>query len=206
MLQRTKQAVKSLIGIEDKPENVEFDQNYWNDLYASGRWAYLDQLDELSHYSVLVGYCQFFYPKGSILEVGCGEGLLQQRLEVLPYKRYIGVDISSVAIDKCKAQESSKTTFHQGDGASFIPNELVDIIIFNESLYCFNDCIAVLEHYQQFLNPEGVIVISMHVQAVASSHWEKIADYFEILDETHLKNSKGISWTCKAIFPKQAAQ
>jgi 2-polyprenyl-3-methyl-5-hydroxy-6-metoxy-1,4-benzoquinol methylase len=70
----------------------------WDSMYEQGEWDYLTKIDELGHYSLLVGYCQYLNPKGKILDIGCGEGLLQQQLRYLPYQSYLGVDVSNVAI------------------------------------------------------------------------------------------------------------
>ena len=45
--------------------------------YSRGVWDYLSGVEELTRFSVVVGYCHYFHKNGSILEIGCGEGLLQ---------------------------------------------------------------------------------------------------------------------------------
>ena len=58
----------------------------------------LKEIGELAHYSAIVGYCYYLNKSGTILDIGCGEGILQERLRSLNYSRYVGVDISAKAI------------------------------------------------------------------------------------------------------------
>jgi 2-polyprenyl-3-methyl-5-hydroxy-6-metoxy-1,4-benzoquinol methylase len=109
--------------------------------YSSGRYDYLRGLSELVHYSVLIGYCHYLKPAGSILDVGCGEGILQERLEPGKYSRYIGIDISHEAIRRTSHRQDARTLFITADVLTYIPSERFDIIVFNECLYHFR-------HYQ----------------------------------------------------------
>jgi len=70
----------------------------WDEEYANGRWDYLENLSELARFCIVVGYCAFLKPKSSILEVGCGSGILMRRLRVVGYSSYFGVDLSREAI------------------------------------------------------------------------------------------------------------
>ena len=195
--------IKKLLGLHRHP-NAEVDQATWDHQYSAGRWSYLEKISELAHYSLIVGYCQYFNKHGRILDVGCGNGVLQQRLSILPYAAYTGIDISQVAIDSAQAFSNSTTTFMAADAATFKPDNLYDIIIFNESLYCFNDCTKILSHYEKFLSAKGVMLISMHVQELSVKHWQAIDRQYRILDAVQLCNAENTEWVCKAVQPKNA--
>ncbi len=182
--------------------SVEIDQSGWNDQYTKGRWSYLNQLPELAHYSVIIGYCQFFAKHGKILDVGCGTGILQQRLAILPYEQYTGIDISSVAIETAQQYKNERTEFLTADALTFETDKRYDIIIFNESLYCFNDCIDVLQHYEPLLSDNGIFIISMHVQELSIQHWKHIERAYEVIDSITITNHEHTSWACKVIKPK----
>ena len=196
-------AIKKLLGLH-RPPNAELDQATWDHQYSVGRWSYLEKISELAHYSLLVGYCQHFNKHGRILDVGCGTGVLQQRLSILPYADYTGIDISQVAIDSAQQFSNSTTTFMAADAATFKPDNFYDIIIFNESLYCFNDCTKILLHYEKFLSAEGVILISMHVQELSLMYWQAIDRHYKILDAVQLRNAENTEWVCKVVRPKNA--
>ncbi len=57
----------------------------WEQQFKNGEWDYIKQLDELAHYSIIAGYFQFIKQGCSILDVGCGEGILQMRLSPHAY-------------------------------------------------------------------------------------------------------------------------
>src|SRR5262245_51695956 len=52
----------------------------WDEEYASGRWDVMRRSDELARYSVLAGYLRRLHPRGRVLDVGCGEGILLEHL------------------------------------------------------------------------------------------------------------------------------
>ncbi|KAB2889097.1 MAG: class I SAM-dependent methyltransferase [Desulfobulbaceae bacterium] len=183
-------------------ENVEFDQKYWDTLYEAGRWNFLHDVSELAHYSVLVGYCHFFSPNGSYLEIGCGEGILQQRLKVLNYNSYTGVDVSQIAINIATKFSDERTKFTSCDALRFNDSNFYDVIIFNESLYCFNDCLAVLKHFSKMLAKNGLFIISMHVQSVSNAHWREIDEEYSVIDSITIENLKKTQWKCKAVAVK----
>ncbi len=201
MLTTLKKRIKSALGIRNFEVRQESPE-YWNQLYKNGRWDYLQELNELAHYSVLVGYCQFYHAHGKILDVGCGTGLLQQRLSYLPYSKYTGIDLSDHAIEKAKCYADDRTEFFAADALTFNNNNKYDAIFFNESLYCFNECLPVLSHYQNLINDNGIFVISMHDTGISSFHWSEIERHYAILDSVNISNKKNVCWTIKAIQAK----
>ena len=109
----------------------------WEREYASGRWSYLGGIDELAHYSVIVGYYAFLKPGGSVLDVGCGEGILQTRLSPHGYCRYLGIDFAAGAIDRWPKGMIRRLNFRWPTPQASPQRQKFDAIIFNESLYYF---------------------------------------------------------------------
>jgi 2-polyprenyl-3-methyl-5-hydroxy-6-metoxy-1,4-benzoquinol methylase len=109
-------------------------------------------LDELPRYSIIAGYLQYLKPGGSVLDVGCGEGLLQQRLGLSGYSKYVGIDISETAINEASSRQDEKTSFICADAVTYTPNELFDVIVFNEALYYFDEPLKMVGKYIQYLN------------------------------------------------------
>lgn len=170
----------------------------WEAEYGSGRWAYMQGLAELSRYSVVVGYARFLRPHGSILDLGCGEGILQQRLGAESYSHYLGVDISHTAIERARARADDRTTFTCADVASFAPERRFDIIVFNEVLYYLSDPVRVMRHYERFLEPNGIFILSMFADEHTRANWTTLERAYDFLDETRAGNARsGFAWSCR---------
>jgi 2-polyprenyl-3-methyl-5-hydroxy-6-metoxy-1,4-benzoquinol methylase len=126
----------------------------WDREYDRGVLDYYGDLRELARYSVLTGYVRARGDRPSILDVGCGVGLLRERL-----RRFVGTDPSAVAI--ARAQEH-----HPGD--EFVVAELpdaalgpFDVVVCNEMLYYVEDLDALLARIHSLLAPGGWLLSSI---------------------------------------------
>jgi SAM-dependent methyltransferase len=145
-------------GFGDSPK----EKSAWDAEYSDGRWAYIGQLHENSRYWTLIGYMHSFKGGGEYLDVSCGDGVLFERFKLLGYQRYVGIDISDVAIDRLCTYNDDRTNFIQADGNVHEPSGRFDVIVFNESLYYLRNPIRSLERYAQSLKPGGSIIISTY--------------------------------------------
>lgn len=184
-----------------KPPSLEFSGQKWDSEYSSNQWDYMKNISELGRYSMITGYLGHLKPDAAILEVGCGTGILFERLKHLPYQYYKGMDISEKAIESAQQFANDKTAFVAGNGADFSDDQKYDIVIFNEALYYFDDCLAVLKHYTQMLKPGGFFIISMVVGDISKLHWEKIEKHYTIKDAVQTTNKFGITWHCRVVHP-----
>jgi 2-polyprenyl-3-methyl-5-hydroxy-6-metoxy-1,4-benzoquinol methylase len=131
----------------------------WDREYARGVLDYYGELRELARYSVLTGYIRARGGRPSILDVGCGVGLLRERLRDDEVGRFVGTDPSEVAIER--AREA-----HPGD--EFVVTELpdpalgpFDVIVCNEMLYYAEDLDALLARLHELLAPGGWLLSSI---------------------------------------------
>jgi 2-polyprenyl-3-methyl-5-hydroxy-6-metoxy-1,4-benzoquinol methylase len=171
-----------------------------NSEYTQGHWDYLRNLSELSRFSVVVGYCHYFHPGGRILEIGCGEGILQERLYSASYERYVGVDISDEAIQRASQKQDEKTVFVREDATVYIPNDQFHIIVFNESLEYFSDPLGTVQRYEDFLDQGGIFIISMYVgidTVRAKRIWKQLETVYTPKAETTVSTQPGYSWIIK---------
>ena len=76
-----------------RPQQVSVDA--WDREYRDGGWKYLETIGSIAGLAAILGYVQFLAPE-TILDVGCGAGLLASKLMVLPFRSYLGVDISAL--------------------------------------------------------------------------------------------------------------
>ncbi len=175
----------------------------WNAEYESGRWEYLEQLPELSRYSVLVGYMSHFRPAGSVLDVGCGSGVLYRRIPPHARARYVGVDLSSSAVANLQKLHDERSAFCAADGEHYVPTERFDIIVFNEVLYFFKEPRAAVERYARTLNDGGVLLVSTCTAfRGGTAILNGLKSALNVLDETCVTHGANKwSWIVTALAP-----
>jgi 2-polyprenyl-3-methyl-5-hydroxy-6-metoxy-1,4-benzoquinol methylase len=171
----------------------------WNREYADGGWDWLRNLDELAHHCVLAGYVSYLKPGGSVLDVGCGEGVFQEQLRGAA-GRYLGFDFEE-PVRKAAKKSTSSIRFAVADMNEFVSDERFDVIVFNESIYYLHDLMAGLQRYERFLAPDGVLLISMHGKERNEPLWAQIDAHYTVLDAVTMVNRKGTKWTTKALVP-----
>ena len=172
--------------------------------YSAGVWDYLRELNELARFSVVVGYCHYFKDKGAILEIGCGEGILQERLCPLKYSRFVGVDISAKAIKQASQKQDHKNLFIREDARTWNPTERFDLIVFNECLEYFDDPLGLVKRYEQFLQENGIYIVSMFVGRDTSRTkriWRTLESVYAVEAETRVTTEPGYTWVVKVFTP-----
>ena len=136
----------------------------WEDGYRSGKWGYLWSDDELPRYALLSAYLRQRCPDGSILDLGCGEGILCDRLWPGSFRQYLEVDISAEAVDRAKQLNQPRASYECADVEQYhtAEGQTFDAVVFNEVLYYFRDPVAVATRFAQDLSPQGILVASMY--------------------------------------------
>jgi len=143
----------------------------WNAEYNKGEWDYLDadtaKPDENRDpiYRYLNKYCV----DTSVLDLGCGAGTTAL-LMTDAYREYVGVDISTVAVEKARArlaqnpQRAGKVTFFASDILSFVPGRKFSTILFRESLPYFpvKQIVDLMRRYSDYLAADGVFIIRIY--------------------------------------------
>lgn len=175
------------------------DNDSWDQDYANGRWDFLEEdARELARHALIANYCRCHDPEGRILDLGCGTGVLCDYLDRKQKYKYVGVDISSVAISRAKEKFNLK--FKCSDALSFSPAGKFDIIIFNEVLY-YTDFEAVLKKYCHVLKPDGIFIISIYrKQNNFDNIWQLISQMFhavEVIELTVGNHASTVTWNIK---------
>lgn len=201
MIKRILKAVLYQVGILKKPNEVEAGGKERLDLeYKSGRWDYLSDLEELSRFSVIAGYCHYLKERPKILEIGCGAGTLASRLCTSKLDTYTGVDISEEAIKKAQKLNNQQSEFIISDAMKYEPDEKFDIIIFNECLIYFEHPDQLLKRYESYLNSEGIYMVSVFEETYRTkSIWDKISIDRPVLAKTKVQNGQGLIWDIKVF-------
>jgi SAM-dependent methyltransferase len=180
---------------------VPKDKASWEKQYATGVWSYLGEITELSHYSVIVGYAGYLKPGGRVLDVGCGHGVLHDRWLPQGYDRYVGVDISEVAVSRLRERGLAHATFVAADAETYQPGEQFDVVVFNESITYFKDPEDGFARYVRALAPDGIAVVSCHMQSErAQAILRTLERTWRVLDATEVRQGDN-SWRCVVFGP-----
>jgi 2-polyprenyl-3-methyl-5-hydroxy-6-metoxy-1,4-benzoquinol methylase len=183
---------------------TEIDQATWDRDYVTGRWAYLGDLAEMSRYAAIAGYCRSISPGGSMLDIGCGDGHLFSWVCHDKIRRYVGIDLSSVAIEKAREHAVNQARFEVADAATLSPDSRFDIIVFNEMLYYMNNPEQVLARYEDFLSPNGFMIISMFRSTASLRTWRRCGARLEVLDELRIRAANANVWDIRLCRPTSA--
>ena len=132
----------------------------WDNLYEEGHWDYLEDNGEAARYDVITGMIRRRKSVRTILDLGCGSGVLAEYLENGKYA-YTGIDFSAKAIEK---SNSAYGSFHTADVVSYIPEHKYDCIVVNEVLYYISDQIGLIHKYMDWLTEDGFIIISLYLR------------------------------------------
>jgi 2-polyprenyl-3-methyl-5-hydroxy-6-metoxy-1,4-benzoquinol methylase len=168
----------------------------WDKQYEKGNWDCLKSPLEQMRFDAVRNCINKYSNKGMILEVGCGEGILQAGMCKHSYLKFAGIDISAIAIQRAAHLMDGSTEYRTANMESFKPVEKYDIIIFNEVLYYAKNPTQLMERYMEFLNPGGYIIISIFQTKSNSKLMNGIEAKFKSIDEMISKNAVGC-WYCR---------
>ncbi|AZI25824.1 class I SAM-dependent methyltransferase [Pedobacter sp. G11] len=175
-------------------------RSIWEQQFADGTWNYLYGKDEEAHYQYIVECVQD--KNGSILDVGCGQGVLYSYLKSMQQgTNYLGIDISGKAIALAK-KTFPEATFSQLDFDYSSLEGQFDIIIFNESLYYFNQPLKIIDKcIRHHLKTNGQFIISMCDFKGHDVIWQKLKCKYAFSSLKEIANKKGQLWKVGVMDP-----
>ena len=169
----------------------------WERSFSSGSWRRLEDRAEIGRYSIIVGYRDVLKKK-RILDVGCGQGLLAERLKKFNYARYHGFDLSATAIAEAKsARADVRNTYSVGRAEDFETSERFDLVVFNEIIYYLDDPVTVINRYGDVLGESGHLLVSMYDSARSRAAWRLLDGVLHIVDGTTITHMSNASWIIK---------
>ncbi len=171
--------------------------------YKIGTWNFLNSIDELANYMVVVGYVQHFAKSldysPNILDLGCGIGNVAELLDGYSRGKYIGLDVSDEAINEAKKRGFKNADFYIGTFEEWESEEKFDFIISTGAIHYAKNPVEILQKYSKFLKNDGKFIISLWQTSTNKAIWRKIEKHFEVVDSTVVKNHKGVSWDIKVL-------
>jgi len=175
----------------------------WDSQWRAGQWAYMDTVAiERAKVSVVGVLAQIYAAnmttsvstgQGSVLDIGCGEGSLADFLSAEQQPGYVGVDLSREAILSAKRKRPNMKFVHSA-AHKFHPkgSKTFNVISFADMLY-YVDHKSVLEQYNSYLSPGGIVIISMFFQQkgklLYENIWNDARKTFQKIDEMELAGS-----------------
>jgi 2-polyprenyl-3-methyl-5-hydroxy-6-metoxy-1,4-benzoquinol methylase len=189
-------AVFEVIGFRAAPVSA----TAWDREYKDGSWDYLGTMDNLGGLVSVLGYCQFLNP-ASILDVGCGAGLLAAKLKVLPYEAYLGIDLSAEAVAQARAVADARTAFAVSGAEEFHIDRRFDVIVFSQILNYIDNPGALLARYAKYLAPNGRLIVSMYASGRTRAAWNLIERTMAVEDAMTITQATGTT-TTKVLKPR----
>ncbi|MEO6595764.1 MAG: methyltransferase domain-containing protein [Planctomycetota bacterium] len=187
---------KALVARLSPFSGMHFSRDQWESQYSSGDWDRLRHIDELPHYSAIAGYVSSLVGKAAVLDVGCGEGILQETMRRSGYARYVGIDLAASAIARAASRSDDATTFECADALTYSPAGDFDAIVFNEVLYYFDAPLELMAGYSPRLQAAGVTIVSMAVSRRSLRIWKMLDKSRRPAAEVLLAN-RAASWVVK---------
>lgn len=182
----------------------------WSASYRTGELDFYGDLEELGRYSLVVGYARWTASttggRPALLDVGCGSGLLRDRLEGVDIAEYVGIDISEVAIDAARAKCHPNARFVVGDLMN-TELEQYDIVVVNEMLYYAVDPAALLRRVRELACRGAIVVVSMWRHSGDYKLWRQVdqalhqVDRVEIRNRSNPRNRRGWIVACYRVDP-----
>jgi len=166
----------------------------WDQEWSAGSWDYMEKVLIERSKNAIIG--SVFIPmyastNSSVLDIGCGEGAISDFVSDKQKSMYVGVDLSKEAIKiaRTKRPHTTGVRFVHASVYDFMPRHHFDVIIFSDVLY-YVDSEVILKKYAEYLNPNGIMIISIFSYSMDKLMYENIfnvaRNMFQKLDELDL--------------------
>jgi SAM-dependent methyltransferase len=169
--------------------------------FERGAWAHFKTLPEQGRQLLVAGLVHQLKPGAAVLEVGCGDGHLAAMLAAKPLARYVGVDLSEVALTAARQRALPGAEFIVGNFETWGTAERFDVILFTESLGYADDPGAVVARFLAFLTPGGFAIVSHFRSGNWETLWGRIERQASVVEAFTLTNSRQQTWDIKVLQP-----
>jgi SAM-dependent methyltransferase len=171
--------------------DVPLPRRTWEEQYREGVWSFLEEAGELARYAVVAGAVRRLRPGGTVLDLGCGEGLLAGHLRPDGYRRYLGIDLSLTAVAAAPLRPDPATRFLVADAEDWALRGTFDAVILNECLYYLQQPLETARRALAALRPGGILVVSMFRSGRTRGLARLLARELPLLEEVVLSSRRG---------------
>jgi trans-aconitate methyltransferase len=174
----------------------------WDKDFADGKWAHLSDIAETTRYAIVHNYIVRCKSPASVLDIGCGTGVLRERFSEAEVARYTGIDVSQEAVRTTLAKGFTRSSFVVANFDEYQPEGGYDAIVFNESIGYASDPGETFDRYWKLLSAGGICVVSLYdFDARTRAGWKRIERMSQPRYSTRQINEKGQAWDIK-VFVK----
>lgn len=171
--------------------------------HHSGYWDYLNSGYEAARYGIISAFLKHYAEGASVLDIGCGQGILVHHLPLDRIESYQGIDIAPSAINSARERfHNPKIQFEVADVLDFHTLDSFKLMVFNEVLYYFEDPIQLVRRYSQSLEKNGYVVISMFDMLKSRKIQDQLDGVLMMVSRARAVNHFGHSWTI-SVYQKQ---
>ncbi|MFT4849607.1 MAG: 2-polyprenyl-3-methyl-5-hydroxy-6-metoxy-1,4-benzoquinol methylase [Sediminicola sp.] len=177
----------------------------WNKQYRHGKWENLKSEKEAKRYYQVIDYIkEYSHLNPVILDIGCGNGVLNERMKGLDFEYFLGLDFSQVSIKQAENKKLPKAEFIAEDVVNFRPQRNFDVVIFNEAFYYIHDTEKdnVLNRMLQNLNKDGIIITSIYREGLGCWEYFKENSKLKELNFTTVKTDKELQYWKVGVYKK----
>ena len=177
----------------------------WDKQYQRGEWENLKSEKESARYYQIIDYLKKYgNSKPVILDIGCGDGVLNERMQSLEFSYFLGLDFSKVSIEQAKKKNFPKAEFISEDVITFEPDRNFDVIVFNEAFYYIHDTEKdnVLNRMLEHLNDGGIIITSIYREGTGCWEYFKENPKLKELEFTTVKTDEALQYWKIGVYKK----
>ncbi|MEM0518392.1 class I SAM-dependent methyltransferase [Aequorivita flava] len=178
----------------------------WNRQYKKGRWESLRSEKEASRYHKIIEFINRFSPENpSILDIGCGDGLLTERMAPEACSYFLGLDFSKESIKIASKKKLPKAEFLAADAVKFQPQQDFDVIVFNEAFYYIHETEKqnVLDRMLKSLTKDGIIITSIYREGHGCWEYFKEDKRLKELDFTTVTTDEELRYWKIGVYKKK---
>ena len=173
------------------------DKAVWEQKYRAGDWAFMHDLHQVPRYAAIASLAHRLRPGGTILDVGCGEGVLQDHLRPLGYSRY-SASMSPRPPSRKPLQPAALTTSRPSLPPT--PSTTLRRPVRCDRLQRVRPLLSrrttSVSVYERFLAPEGVFIISTFRTPRGDAIMRDVLKQYEVLEELAISHRNGTSTLC----------
>jgi len=178
---------------------------FWDNEYTSGSYDRLGLSEQRHHIRLLAALVAEHAPNLRVLDIGCGDGAFYKAIRSHSPARYVGVDVSDVAIARAQDRYGADAgaTFIVGDGSRFPTDETFDAIVFPECIEFLGDPVKVLDHYRGNLAEGGIFGVTQWLATRPLRIWRAVAAHTEVVDQAVVSAQWGGAWQVWTCRPRK---